>query len=238
MQQLLNVLRRRIGSSSRNSLAIVLIVGLVMSLGACALPFGLDRTSWQEEVLLHDGRTIVIDRSQTYGGRREIGQPPPIREHTISFTLPNTGKNVTWVSEYGEELGRANFDLLALHVLNGVPYIVARPNLCLSYNKWGRPNPPYVFFKFDGAAWQRIPLAQFPAEFKTINVARSIRGRDGERLVSLGLVSAEKIAELNSRTRQPEYKTILREALANSRCPQYSSGPKAPNPNDPDVPSK
>jgi len=185
-------------------------IGLVVTLGLGLSACG---TSWQEEVLLHDGSKIIVERSQTYGGRREIGQPAPIKEHTISFTLPASNKTITWTSEYGEDLGRTNFNLLAVHVLNGTPYLVASPNLCLSYNKWGRPNPPYVFFKYDGKEWQRIALEEFPAEFKTINVALGIRGLQVENLVSLGFVSSEKIKGLNHHTELPEYRTILREAI-------------------------
>jgi hypothetical protein len=193
-------------------LGLFLMMGV--SMNAEAGLFG--GTSWKEEVLLHDGQKIIVKRSQTRGGSHEIGQPPPVKEHTISFMLPNSSKIITWTSEYGEDVGRANFDLLAVHVLNGTPYIVASPNLCLSYNKWGRPNPPYVFFKYDGKDWQRILLSEFPAEFKTINVAVSTLG-DEDKLTSLGLVSVEKIKELNSDYKQPEYKSILREPLPKAR---------------------
>ncbi len=176
--------------------------------------FGLGGTSWKEEVLLHDGQKIIVERSQSYGGRSEPGQSGPIKEHTISFAPPGSNKTITWTSEYGEDLGRTNFNLLAVHVLNGTPYIVASPNLCLSYNKWGRPNPPYVFFKYDGNAWQRIALEQFPAEFKTINVVLSIQKFQADQLSGTGLTSAEKIKELNAHIEKPEHKTILREALA------------------------
>lgn len=191
-------------------LGFLLMVGVSMSADAGLV--GLGGASWKEEVLLHDGRRLIVERSQTRGGRREIGQPPPIKEHAISFKMPGSNKTITWKSEYGEDVGRANFDLLAVHILNDTPYVVATPNLCLSYNKWGRPNPPYVFYKYDGAVWQRIPLSEFPAEFKTINVAISTLG-DEDKLTSPGLVSADKIKELNSEVRQPEYKNILREPL-------------------------
>jgi hypothetical protein len=188
---------------------------MVAEMNACAvvgtLPFGGD--SWQEEVLLHDGRKLIISRSQTYGGRHEIGQSLPIKEHTVTFTLPGSSDRITWTSEYGEDLGRTNFHLLAVHVLNGTPYLVTEPNLCLSYNKWGRPNPPYVFFKYDGTAWQHIPLEAFPHEFTTINVALSTIGRKGADLVRQGVVSSEKIKELNRKTVNPEHKTILRELV-------------------------
>lgn len=192
-------------------LGFLLMMGISMNAEAGFLGFGGD--SWKEEVLLHDGSKLIVKRSQSYGGKHEIGQPPPIKEHRIAFSLPGSDKTITWKSEYGEDIGRANFNLLAVHVLNGTPYIVASPNLCLSYNKWGRPNPPYVFFKYDGKIWQRIRLEEFPAQFKTINVAIYLGGRYVETMVSLGIVSAEKIKELNSDVRQPEYKTILREAV-------------------------
>lgn len=194
-------------------LVSALIVAIEMS--ACAmvgaLPFGGD--SWKEEVLLHDGSKLIITRAQTYGGSHEIGQPPPIKEHTVTFTLLHTDKTITWISEYDSSLGRTNFQLLAIHVLNSTPYIVAEPNLCLSYNKWGRPNPPYVFFKYDGVAWQRIPLEEFPVEFKSINVALSTIGRKGADLVRQGVVSSEKIKEVNRHTVNPDHKTILREPV-------------------------
>lgn len=188
------------------------ILSLGVSMSAFEV-FGSDGDSWKEEVLLHDGTKLIVQRSQSYGGRHEIGQRPPIKEHTITFTLPSTNRPITWTSEYSEDIGRTNFNLLAVHLLEGTPYIVASPNLCLSYNKWGRPNPPYVFFKYDNKVWQRIPLEIVPVEFKTINVALDIRGRQVEGLASLGLVSSEKIKELNQHTTIPEFKTILREPV-------------------------
>lgn len=201
-------------------LAISLMI-LGGSMSACAMG---NKTSWKEEVLLHDGQKIIVERSQTYGGRHEIGQSQPIRKHTISFTLPHSNKTLTFKSEYSEDVGRANLNLLALHVLNGTPYIVAEPNLCLAYNKWGRPNPPYVIFKYDGKAWQRIPLSQLPAEFKVINlIVNNGREEDIERAAAVnGYVSERDVREINSSLRQPEYKTILRAAYPTDAgsCPE------------------
>jgi hypothetical protein len=210
-------------------LGLLLMMGVSMS--ACSKTI-----SWKEEVQLHDGSNLIVERSQSYGGRHEIGQSSPIKEHTITFTLPNSNKTIKWTSEYSKDVGRANFNLLALHVLNGTPYIVAEPNLCLSYNKWGRPNPPYVIFKHDGKDWQRIQLSEFPAEFKAINLIIN-NGREediAKAAKELGYVSAESVKGFNSSTSlrlYPQYKTILREAMPESAiCPQYPSSPKAPIP--------
>jgi len=205
----------------------VLTFGVSMS--ADAGLFGSGVTSWKEEVLLHDGQRIIVERSQTYGGRHEVGQSVPVKEHVISFKMPGSSKAITWTSEYGEDLGRTNFKLVALHVVKETPYLVAVPNLCLAYNKWGRPNPPYVIFKHDGNKWDRIPLNELPAEFKDANLVINNQG-EAEILTAQSLVTAEFVKKLNDELPQPEYKTILRKPKAGERCPQYSSGPKAPIP--------
>lgn len=187
-------------------LGLFLVMGVSMS--ADAGLFGFGGTSWKEELLLHDGQKIIVKRSQSYGGRHEIGQGGSIKEQEITFTVPNTNKTLTFKSEYSEDIGGRNFQLLALHILNGTPYIVAEPWLCLAYNKWGRPNPPYVFFRHDGKEWQRVPLAEFPAEFKTINLVVSAANYDFEKTIAeQSVISAELIKKLND---SPGiFKTIL-----------------------------
>ncbi len=193
---------------------LVLLLAL-LSLNATAGLFGFGDVSWKEEVLLHDGRKIVVKRSQSYGGRREVGQDPPIKEHVVTFQLPGSDKSIKWVSEFSQDVGRANLDLLALHVLNDTPYLVALPNGCLAYNKWGRPNPPYVFFRYDGAAWQRIALAELPGEFAATNVIINVRREeDIERAAAnLGFVPADTVQSTNRRLQQAELRSILREPV-------------------------
>ncbi len=189
------------------------LLWLVAATGGCAgTEFGFDQR-WKEEIVLHDGRTLIIERSQSRGGRHEIGQRSPVHEQTIRFQLPDTRETLTWTSEYSEELGRTNFNVLALHVLGGMPYLVVEPNLCLSYNKWGRPNPPYVIFKRETGQWRRITMAELPVEFKTINLIVYTGGNDAiaEASYGLGYVPATAIRKLNSELDQPQFKTILRE---------------------------
>lgn len=189
-------------------LALLLLAAI--SLSACAGRFGIGGDSWKEEVLLHDGQKIIVERYQTYGGRHEIGQSPPVKEFTIVFRLPGSGKRITWTSEYGA--GRTDFELAALHILNDTPYLVTLPNLCLSYNKWGRPNPPYVFFKYEDSVWKRIALSEFPTEFKNTNMVIN-NGGEAYALKTQPLVSAQQVKELNDKIRQPEYKSILRKPV-------------------------
>ena len=200
-------------------LGLLLMIGLSMS--ACAGLFGIGGDSWKEEVLLHDGSKLIVKRSQDFGGMQEIVQTPPIKEQEITFTVPNTSKSITFKSEYGKDIGRANFKLLALHILNNTPYIVVIPNLCLSYNKWGRPNPPYVIFKHDGKEWLRITLKELPLELKEINLLINTKG-ERKTIKTQSIVTADMVRSLNGELTQPEYKTILREALPNAgnSCPE------------------
>lgn len=197
------------------------VVVLLVGLSACVSATSISKIagdSWKEEVQLHDGSTIIVKRSQTYKGRHAIDQSVPVGEHTISFTMPQTGKSYTWTSEYGEDLGRTNFNLLAIHVLDNIPYIIVRPNLCLSFNKWGRPNPPYVIFKFVDSAWQRIQINDLPQQFTTLNVLISIKEADTRGISSMRTISAKTIKERNAELRQPELKAIVREPMKNAYC--------------------
>ncbi len=143
------------------------LAGIFIFLGLATDWFGFVGTTWKEEVRLHDGSLLVVERSFHLKGRHEIGQSPPIGEQSIAFNLPGTDKAIVWKDEYSKELGRANFVLVALHIFNGVPYLITTANGCLSSNKWGRPNPPYVIFKYKEKKWERIGLNDLPSELRT-----------------------------------------------------------------------
>jgi len=200
----------------KNLKATLILLISVVILGTGMNAFGFlgfgNSASWKEEVLLHDGRKIIVERTTVRGGRHEPGQKSPYKEQSLSFTMPGTGQEVTWEDKFSKDLGMANFLPMLLDVLNGAAYLVVSPMGCLSYNKWGRPNPPYVIFNYDGKAWQRIPLEDLPAEIKTPNLVFSSPDVEVES-VSTRFMTAEKIKAIISGYPQPEYKTILRESL-------------------------
>jgi hypothetical protein len=188
-------------------LFISLLILTVTSMEACGfLGFG------DTAVLLHDGSKIVVKRWYKRGGNHELGQRPGIKEQTLSFTLPGAWREITWKDDYSEDVGRSNFTLVAFHILNSTPYIIATPRSCLAYNKWGRPNPPYVIFKFEGNEWKRIGLPDLPLAFSNINLVITTSG-DEEELVSRALVSAEMVKKLNSSLTQDQFKTIVRTSM-------------------------
>ncbi|MBW8369863.1 MAG: hypothetical protein K0M66_02610 [Thiobacillus sp.] len=184
----------------------LIILGAGMS--ACAMG---GKTSWKEEVLLHDGTTIIVERSVERGGKHELGQRPPIKAQRLTFTLPGKNESVTWEDNFTQDVGGASFLPMQLEIRKDTAYLVAYPMGCLSYNKWGRPNPPYVVFKYQDKSWQRIALQELPVQFKTPNLIFSSPDSEAEK-TGQRLVSAETVRALYEGYKQPEYKTILREA--------------------------
>ena len=189
---------------------LLLIMGVSMS--ADASLFGLGGTRWKEEVLLHDGSTIIVDRSVELGGRHELGQKPPIKEQSLTFTLPSTNQRVIWQDHYSLDVGSSNFNPMLLEIVNETAYVLVSPAGCLSYNKWGRPNPPYVVFQYQGKEWKRIALQELPAEIKLPNLVISSPD-DAAKKLKNGLLSAEMIRQANEGFSQPEYRTILRDVV-------------------------
>lgn len=184
----------------------LMILGGGMS--ACAM----GGTSWKEEVLLHDGSKILVERTLTRKGRHEPFQRPTIGEQRLSFTLPATKHQVIWKDEYSEDLGSANFLPMMLEVDKDTAYLVATPMGCLSYNKWGRPNPPYVVFKYQDKTWNRIALQELPARFETSNLIVSAPD-DAVKQTGQSLITAGMVKELNAGFKQPEYQNVVREPL-------------------------
>ena len=214
-------------------IAIFLAAG--MSLSAHAGLFGFGGDSWKEEALQPDGSTIIVELTVEHGGRHEIGQEPPYKWQRLRFTIPATGEVVTWEDNYSDDVGSANFLPMLLDIEQGAVYLVADTMGCLAYNKWGRPNPPYVVFKYMNKEWKRIPLKELPADIKTPNLIFSSPDFEVKK-IGKSLIPAETISQIISRYPQPQYRSILREPIQNpgGRCPDFSSpqmmSPKAPLP--------
>lgn len=217
---------------------ICLILALGVGINADAGLFGFGGSNWKEEVLLHDGNKIIIDRSVEYGGRHEIGQSPPYKVQTLTFTLPSTTQRITWKDEYSDDVGSSNFNPVLLEVFGDTAYVLNSPVNSQSYSKWGCPNPPYVIFKYRNKVWKRIPLDELPTEVKLPNLVISSPD-DVAKKTTHNFLSVELIQLENEGFRQSEYRTILRKPVANPGMGclerieggwQSSGGAKAPHP--------
>lgn len=206
------------------AICLVLILGANMSACAAASTF-----TWKEEVLLHNGSTIIVERTVKRGGRHEIGQEPPIKEQSLTFALPSTNENITWEDGYTEDVGGANFLPMLLDLREDNVYLVVHPMGSLSYGKWGSPNPPYVIFKYQNNRWSRVALPELPSEFIRPNLIFSSPDNEAKKLRQ-SIVPVEVIKRLYESYRQPEYKTIVRTPLDYGPLRPEHKGPKAPHP--------
>lgn len=225
-------------NNHRSLLQLCKMISLVLTLGVSMNACATSTFTWKEEVLLHDGKKIIVERSDTYDSSlpHEIGQGAPLAEHATKFSIPGGNRTVIWRSDNRPSPDPDSLHLLAIDFLDGVPYVATTSLSCIAYNKWKRPNPPYVFFKYvDG--WKPVLLSEFPEKFKINVVVHSVQHEPYKRRVMTenythGFVRAQTVAELN---REPgasrEFYVLLREPMdLFGRCPEYGNGFKAPFP--------
>jgi hypothetical protein len=191
------------------------VLGLLLSFPACS---GTDTAVWKEEVKLHDGTKMIVERSQKRDGRHEIGQEVPVSEHVISFVQPGSGRQIRWRTEFGMEFEKGSLIPLALYIVGMSPYLIATPAGCIAYNKWERPNPPYVSFRFDGQNWQRIPLKAIPSQISEANLVIGALVLEKEKRLTTysGPVPAEEITKTNAEAKSPDasyLRTFVREPI-------------------------
>lgn len=217
-------------------LGLLLMMGVSMS--ACS-------KDWKEEVLLHDGNKIIVERVQNLGSRPTWeSRERAILDETITFSLPGTHQKIVWSMSFRDDVPEPNgVNVVLLGIVNSAPYIAGYPAGCIAYNKWKRPNPPHILFKFEGDQWKRITLAEFPPQLVQANVI--VGGPPAEGIKSF--YSVEQVNAENHDIDTPEYKTILREPVKGwVGCPELvrveggwvsPGGAKAPIPITPRNPS-
>src|SRR6185503_21276861 len=111
---------------------IFLVVACGVSTNACTSTF-----SWEEEVLLHDGKKIIVERKDTYDYRmnHEIGQGPPLAEHKTTFQVPGTNREIVWTSDNRSIAEPQHLNLLSLDFLEGIPHVATTPTRTFAYEK-------------------------------------------------------------------------------------------------------
>jgi hypothetical protein len=164
------------------------ILGLAASAAAgCGQP---ETITWQEELALHDGKSIVVTRSAQLGVRRREPGASSVGDanYTLRFTAPD-GREIRWENP-------GDLDLLILDFVGDTPYIAASPAMVSHYEAYGCPEPAYVFLKYVAGEWRRIKFEEFPTGFCDTNFLVSSRPshreRDG-RLLSSDLIKESNI---------------------------------------------
>ena len=169
-----------------------------LSLTACGKTI-----DWKQEVKLHDGRMIVVERQSKLGPTRFPENVALEDAQTLKFAHPATGERIEWVIPKGLQPVALDFD-------QGIPYYVLKAYTVADYNNWGCPNPPYLIFRYHTDKWQQVSFAELPAHFARRNVvpmSKYIKGIENNRIVTPAEVDA-----VNSEFR-PDDRTIGREKV-------------------------
>jgi hypothetical protein len=198
----LQLFDRAFGDSSMRLLRLLTAFLALVALSGCAV----SRTHhWQEEVLLHDGRVIVVERSVRTGEVPvELGQPPGESDYTLTFQAPD-GKTITW------ESGKS-FRPMILDFEGATPHVIALGSTGPDYEKHGCPKPPYFIFRWSSDRWQRIEYDQLPRSIRMANLTLSAtRGGKLREAISQGRTTVEDVKQ-SHRWLSSHYKEIKENA--------------------------
>lgn len=170
-------------------------VGTPLAALLCGLPLAgcASGPSWKEEVVMFDGSRAVVERTVVLGNvmdqeLSDVGHGPPVKGNTLRVPMSAGAWSAKW-----EAMG---LNPQAVGIVGGTWFLSATPMLCGDYDKWGRPVPPYVFFKYADNSWQRITVDQFPSEIRSRNLTYA-GSYDQRQAAATGFISANQARLLN-----------------------------------------
>lgn len=130
-----------------------------------------NEVTWQEEVQLNDGRMIVVTQKKLMDRGLD-------RDAWLIFSLPEFSKT--------EILWHENLRPIVLNVHAGKLYVVGLPPTQREFFKYGKPRPPYVPYRWEGTAWQRIPFVDVPEAIYDVNMLIEQIPPKGTKLLTWG----------------------------------------------------
>ncbi|MCL4792107.1 MAG: hypothetical protein KJ040_08665 [Gammaproteobacteria bacterium] len=180
-------------------LAFLLTAISLLTLG-CA-----PRSSWEEEVSIAPGETVIVERDARFGSAGAIGSPKfsfPTRQ-SLRVNLAS-GATGDWVSSLGNR-SDPDSTLRPLYLQrdeNGQLVLVVRFYFCEDWVRFDRPSPPYLAFHWSGKEWDPTPV---PANFweRASNLLASPGPNTGLRWTAAEIAKRNKNAwEYDSRLRR------------------------------------
>lgn len=116
---------------------------------------GDNTITWTEEVKLLDGRVItVVQKNRT--------EEDVSREFWLTFKLEEFGdKEIIW---------HESLMPLVLNVYQGSLYVISNPFTEREFRQYGKPNPPYLGYRYEAGQWQHIPFNEIPKAIYDTNM--------------------------------------------------------------------
>lgn len=180
---------------------------------ACA-NLGLENvtTSWDEDVVLHTGELLTVERSITRGpdksGRRGRGQ---IIAQTISFV--SNGELVKWTYNKSWPGPRDYETPDILDIVNGDPIVVLAVHHWWSCYHYAFPQEGLVAFRFHGKQWSLVPIAELPRELK-VNLLRRMYPIEHRSKYGWKRMDPKTKVAFEIRSGRPKQDTSLSDVIA------------------------
>lgn len=170
-----------------------MVLASVPLVGGC----GSNTLTWTEEVKLLDGRVITVTQKRRYDSvytGSNYGNLP--REYWLMFKL----------SEFGDQEIVWHENLLAqvLNVYQDKLYVVGKASTVAEFRQYGRPNPPYLGYRYEAGKWQLLPFNEIPSEIYDTNLLISNEPPKGAKSVTFAI----KMKEMKDETLGDHYKRI------------------------------
>ena len=152
---------------------------LLPALGGCE---PTDEAKWKEEVRLHDGRIIYVQRLMR---AKSLGFSNARRGGDLYNELTYAPLAVQWHSD-------APAELMSFEIFGGVPYLVVYRDAPKSCQQTGRGSLKAAFFRWNGADWDPIDQKAYPVEIGLVNLYADYWGHDASQDASGTITWAQK----------------------------------------------
>jgi len=161
---------------------VLILVGFT-ALPGCARDAGF--RTWQEEVKLNDGRVIVVTQKRRCESAYTGAEMAPCisRETWLTIKLPEFGdKEIVW----NEKLKP-----MVVNVHQGQLYVVGRPPTGREFDLYGKPQPPYIAYRWKEGIWERMPLVEIPEAIYDANMIIDLPPKETKFLTIIQKESSE-----------------------------------------------
>lgn len=152
----------------RNDLAIALEAYKTTIANIKDIQIAAITKEWDDEALLHDGRTIEVHRMVANGGRSlSQGISTSLDEYSLEAQNPDTGKTIRWS-------GERSVNPIMLDFVDGIPYLVVMSEKVFSNIKlYGCPEIPYAILKYEQETsyWVPVPRNLAPKALRMANLS-------------------------------------------------------------------
>jgi hypothetical protein len=180
----------------------IVVFFLLCTVCGSAMGFTSRSVSKNEDIALHDGRHIEVERTVQWTTefkildpffglpfmpRFEKGGPDTFR---LKFKHPDTQETITWQ-------GKRYYTPVLLDIVSGVPYLVVNGQISKETEEiYGCPELPYFYLKYESSEngclflWRKCPMYfVFPIFPKTVEMMVDFSRKSFRKPTKTGIIS-------------------------------------------------